>query len=1176
MTASVRVVRLLGTALLVALSLTAACARGAAARRDARENAFRANNVGVALLEQFQYVEAAAAFRRASTIDASLAPPHLNLALALFYSQDLVAAAREAREAERLQPDAPQAPYVEALIARADNRPADARRFLERVREIDPHDSATNTLLGQLLMQEERYADAAAALRLAVADEPYNVTAVYALGQALVRSGNAAEGRTLVERSQALRATGYGVAFGNGYLEQGRYAEAIASTGLEPELIDERTPGVRFVPTPISERQAGVGLGSDSDRASPFGRRFAAGELAPSAASAIAAGLGGCLTLLDFDGDGDLDVMVAARGAESLFRNDGGRWTDVTVAAGLGAVPPGAVPIGCLAADYDNDGRTDLFVLRAGGSSLYRNDGNGRFTDVTAAAHVPAYPFLPGAAAFVDVDHDGDLDLVVAGLADLDATRDRAGSRALVFPRDFEPAPLQLLRNNGDGTFTDITAAARLDVRTHAVALAPTDFDNRRDVDLLVVSRDGPPLLFKNLRDGTFRDVAADVGLAGVAIAGDEIAAAAVADLNKDDFPDVAFARARGGALALSNGRAGFTVVPAPDRGPATAVQFFDYDNDGLLDILSWDGNGPHLFRNLGKRWDDVTARAFGVEAPRSRGTLSSRALAIADIDGDGRPDIVVSDGGGVTLWRNVADSTPRASHLRVTLKGVVSNRSAVGAKVQLRAGSLSARLETSAATPAVAPYDLVFGLGERRAADAVRVLWPSGTLQAEVAADAGRPLSITELNRKPSSCPFLFSWNGTRFEFVTDFLGGGEMGYWEGPGRRNRPDPVEYVRIADGQLRPKDGRFELRVTNELEEALFLDRLQLVAIAHPPDVDVFPDEGMTDPPKPDRIVTVADQRAPVKVTDDHGHDQTDRIARIDRVYPDDFDVLPFRGYAVPHALTIDLGDVSHDRGATLLLLTGWTDYAFSSDNVAAQQAGLALAPPSLQIRGVDGAWRTAIADIGIPVGRPQTIVADVSGKLRPGEHEVRIATNMRIYWDRILVARAATGSAIQMRPIDPRAARLGRRGFSSEVRPDGREPATYDYGRVTPTAEWKVMPGAYTREGDVRALIAASDDMYAITAPGDEITVSFDADSAGQLPRGWRRTFILVADGFSKEMDINSASPDALEPLPFHGMTRYPYGAGERYPWDPLHDAYRSRYNTRRLPKPLPFLAGVK
>jgi len=473
----------------------------------------------------------------------------------------------------------------------------------------------------------------------------------------------------------------------------------------------------------------------------------------------------------------------------------------------------------------------------------------------------------------------------------------------------------------------------------------------------------------------------------------------------------------------------------------------------------------------------------------------------------------------------------------------------------------------------AAAPGDVVFGLGRHPGADVVRILWPSGILQTEAA--AGQPsalpasLSIEELNRKPSSCPFLYTWNGQRFEFVTDFMGGGEMGNLEGPGEYNRPDPVEYVRIRGDQLQRKDGRFDIRVTNELEETLFVDRLQLLAIAHPRGIDVFPNEGMTDPPKPFRLYAVRDERVPMRAVDDHGHDVTEEVARVDRRYPDDFALAPFRGYAVEHTLTLDIGLV---RRPDVLLLTAWTDYAFSSDTLAAHQAGLSLTSPSLQIKDAAGAWRTAIADVGIPVGRPQTIAVDLAGHLRPGEHELRLVTNMRIYWDQILVASAASTEGLPTKRIDPSVATLHARGFSAEVRPDGKEPASYDYERVTLLSPWKAMPGHYTREGDVRALLMRSDDMFAIAKPGDEIALSFDAVKAGSLPDSWTQTFLLLVDGFSKWRDFNSASPDTVEPLPFHRMLRYPYTAPEHYPDTPAYLRYRATYNTRVIVRSVPTL----
>ena len=483
----------------------------------------------------------------------------------------------------------------------------------------------------------------------------------------------------------------------------------------------------------------------------------------------------------------------------------------------------------------------------------------------------------------------------------------------------------------------------------------------------------------------------------------------------------------------------------------------------------------------------------------------ASASLAVGDLDLDGDTDIVLRyPTGGLVVLRN--DGGNRNRSLRVRLTARVSNRSALGSKVEIRAGSLRQKLELSAASPAVAPADLIVGLGARKDADVVRVLWPAGILQAEIPqTPSENALTVHELDRKPSSCPYLYTWNGERFEFVTDFLGGGELGYFVAPGVRNRPDPDEYVRIDGRQLKERDGRYELRVTNELEEALFLDRARLIAIDHPADVEVHPEEGLKATPPRFRLHTIHDAAPPLAAIDDHGHDVLDRVARLDRRYSDDFALERIRGYAAPHHLTLTLPETAAKR--RVLLLTGWTDYAFSSDNFAASQAGVRLIPPSLEVKDGQGRWRTAIADVGVPVGRPQTVVVDLSDAVPPSVREVRISTTMRIYWDQIRVGSSVhlehqehphpghqghRGHPVHLE-LEPVRAHLRWRGFSAESTPD--EPYRYDYTRVSPVSPWKLMPGRYTREGDVRPLLTAVDDMFVVARPGDEIALSFDASS---------------------------------------------------------------------------------
>jgi tetratricopeptide (TPR) repeat protein len=1123
-----------------------------------REDAYRANNLGVALLEQYKYKEGAEAFTRALQLDPKLQLARINLGIALFNVPDLAGAQREAEKAAAANPSAPQPAYILGLIAKSQNRTEDAIASFQRVLKIDARDTGANVNLGQLYAQQKKYAEAIAAFRVAITVEPYNMTALYNLGLALTRAGERAEGQQMIARFQQLRQSGAGTTIGQNYLEQGRYAEAVASTGAESELVERAVPAVKYTDATESLLPKG---GTQSDTAS------AEGALTKLGANA---------TLFDYDVDGDLDLLSLATSEPRLYRNDNGKFIDVTDKSGALKTKSERFAASAVEGDYDNDGKPDLFIMRDGGVSLYHNDGDGKFSDTTSVAGIPQYPYLSISAAFVDVDHDGDLDIFIAGFADLSKGK---VSTALIIPDDLMGAQNLLLRNDGTGKFTDITATAKVGGSSNrAVAIVPTDYDNRRDVDLLVVNYNAALELYSNQRDGSFRNVAREVGLE---TQGRWISVAA-GDVNKDGFTDFFFGRADGpGLFAISDGQGRFKTTQAPAGSEsARAAQFLDYDNDGLLDCVMLTGAGLRVLRNVGTEWMNVTesavARELLPEAAAKNGFLSA-VFVSGDVDGDGDTDLVVrSASGDLRIARNDGGNTNHS--LRVNLFGKVSNRSGVGAKIEARSGSLVQKLETYSASPAPAPADVIFGLGNRTGADAVRVLWPAGIVQAEteVAGTRGADpkktaatLPVIELDRKPSSCPYLYTWNGERFEFITDFMGGGEMGYWEAPGHYNTPDPDEYVRIRGDQLKERDGRFEIRVTNELEEVLYVDHLQLIAVAHPVGVEVYPNEGMTNPPRPFKLYTTKMACPPLSATDDHGHDVLARIAKMDRQYPDDFPLERIRGYAGEHSLTMKLDDEKKQGGRTLLLLTGWTDYAFSSDNVAASHAGLETKLPALQVKDTKGQWRTVIEDIGIPVGRPQTVTVDLTGKFLSSSREVRIVTSMRIYWDQILVDTSSGNATHPMMRLAMMTATLRWRGYSREVTPDGREPFGYDYEQVSFSSPWKVVPGRYTREGDVRELLSKTDDIFVISRTGDELSLSFDAGNLQKLPAGWTRTFLLYSDGFSKEMDINSASPDQIMPLPFHGMTRYPYSAPEAYPMTAARRAYHEKYNTRIVVSPI-------
>jgi hypothetical protein len=818
---------------------------------------------------------------------------------------------------------------------------------------------------------------------------------------------------------------------------------------------------------------------------------------------------------------------------------------------------------GAVFGDLDNDSQPDVVIFGYRTLALYRNQGDGTFADVTAKSGLPpSYTAWATTAALLDYDHDGDLDLFLGNFVDL--SRWPGGEQA-TFPDDFPGTPNQLYRNNGHGTFTDITDQAGLGGGAHkTTAVVCTDFDNHRDIDFLVINYGAPAQLFSNQRDGTFKEVAAQVGLND---SGRSLGVAA-GDLNKDGFTDFYLPRlGSADVLYLSDGRGGFT---KKEVGPTDALgaQFLDYDNDGLLDVILPARDGLRLKRSVGAAGNFADASA-ATPALKLAGT---RALATGDLDGDGGTDLLaINAEGALALLRNEGAGK---NYVRLALAGKTSNRSGVGTKVELRSGSLSQQLEVYASSPAPASAGLNFGLGYRTGVDALRLLWPAGIVQSELSLKPAACATVTELDRKGTSCPLLYAWNGSEYSFVTDFLGGCAIGYLTAPGQWNYPDTDEYVRVTGEQLKERDGLYSLRLNNQLEEVIYFDAVKLLAVDHPAETDIYPNERlMPGPPYPDfKVYAVKGPRPPVAAVDDRGQDILPLITKVDRRYPEGFEKLPFKGYAREHAITLDLGNIQNSTASgreraqrVLLLLTAWIDYADSTANLAAAQAGAKLIPPYLQVKNARGEWQTVVPQMGFPAGLPKTMTVDLTGKFLSDEARVRIVTSMRIYWDQILVDTSGGDFPARVTALEPARAELRWRGFPREYSPDGRMPLFYDYRVIEPTAPWKAHLGNYTRYGEVRELLLAPDDMYVITRSGDELQVDFEARKLPPLPAGWKRDFLVYADGFGKDMDLNSARPDTIGELPFHGMQSYPYSPSDRYPMTKQHQAYLERYNTRTV-----------
>jgi hypothetical protein len=586
---------------------------------------------------------------------------------------------------------------------------------------------------------------------------------------------------------------------------------------------------------------------------------------------------------------------------------------------------------------------------------------------------------------------------------------------------------------------------------------------------------------------------------------------------------------------------------------------FLDYDNDGDLDIFVT-GDKNFLFQNNGDgNFVDVSENVLG----KSDTPPMGRGVTFGDYDNDGDTDIVVVNNGELpTLLRN--DGGDKNNWLKIVVVGATSNRSGIGAKVEIKAGNLWQKREILSGSGYLSQNSLTaeFGLSDKSKVDIVGITWPSGVKQFVANVPANLRTTITEAPRTSTSCPHLYVWDGSKYRFITDFLGAGALGYLIAPNIYYYPDSDEYVKIEGSAFKPKDGLYSIQILDSLQEVVYLDEVRLLAIDRPADVEVYPNERFAlTPPFPEfKIYAVKDAKPPVSAVDDNGNDILPLIRSRDRKYPD-FKLLSYKGYTQTHSMMLDLGDLSKAK-KIILIIYGWIEYPESYSNLAASQGNVKIKAPSLEVINKDGEWETVMEIIGFPAGLPKTMTVDLTDKfltpllpiapkkscsLEQGSngvtenYKIRITTNLEIYWDEILVNTFSDEVPMTVTTLEPINAHLHWKGYPNYFTPDGKKPYTYDYDDVSDTAFWNSHRGNYTRYGDVTELLTETDDKFVIMHHGTEITVSFDAKTLPELPSGWSRDFFFYADGFSKDMDLNTACSSTVEPLPFHGMSSYPY-----------------------------------
>ncbi len=970
--------------------------------------------------------------------------------------------------------------------------------------------------------------------------EPAQIRALYVSGIIHLYLGNPTVAAEFLKRVSAMDPQDAYAAYflGQSFLQQGDYESAsgwlLKASELDPYLRSAYWAGSqvlrrlgrleesaemlagyqRFDPNPAA-RTAGFSyrkMGEKAEAKSVITRTdpvhpLPRGELLGPPQLLSSAAWGTTSTAADMNADGYPDVFVSGPARTLVMTgSDSGFEESMTPAALTGGAH------GMLWGDIDDDGVIDVIRCSAKGIEWVRQTSAG-WEPSQVVSETPC-----DSGAVFDSDHDGDLDVFMTG-----------------------PEGSELWVNHRDGSFRNIAVEMGIINTVGGRQVLAADLDADRDIDILVLNQSPPHNVWQNDRTWQYRPFP---GLAD--LIDEPLRAVTYADANADGHAEL-YGLTEDGDLVVwaFDGLVWQRRTITSDTGShpkelATA----DFNGNGLVEVLVGHDAG---FVVIDPRSDEVL---FIGQVP---GLVSAVPLAI---DSGNGPGVLALGASGLQFF---TPGPGRYEFLSIVPTGrtesdqMRSNASGIGTAITLRAAGRWSSIQAldSHSGPGQSLTPVSIGLGGSAAADYVALQWSDGVSQTELELASGRTHVIAETQRQLASCPVIFAWDGEEYRFVSDVLGVGGLGFFSEPGVSAPPRPFEKYLLPDGLLAARDGHYQIKLTEPMEENAYVDAVTMAVYDLPEGWSMVMDErmGTGGEAVTGRPIIYRESIDPVRVTDVLGRVVTPDVLTANLRAPDPGTVdHRFIGLlAEDQILTVEF-DQPIDRPGAVLVADGWVEYPYSQTVFAAWQAGISYRTATLEARDRDGNWHTVVNEFGYPAGMPRKMALPMPS-LPPGTAALRLSSNMEIYWDRLQVVFEDQGLAVQPRVLVPGHAWVARTGFPRRTTGPQKVPQ-YDYSDRIPYWDTKYQRGFYTALGDAYELLSERDGALAIIGGGEEIHLEFPVPSP-PLP-GMKRHLVLDFRGWAKDMDMYTADGETVAPIPLPDYT------------DPVkRDRLHSRYNVR-------------